>query len=184
MKLKSMLHNLNQARESGFTAVETIITLIVFGVLATISIPNFASWYNKYKLAQNLEDVRVTLEEARLQAEKQGTQAGCTLNFNLPNQVTTSNPGCLTSGTLTLSQGIAMVAEENPGNALNNLTFSFQGSTNKEGTIVLYRTDGSGEKRCLAITLITGIIRTGIYNDSATPPTNIDKSKCKPEKQV
>ena len=184
MRLKTVLDNLHQTRESGFTAVEILITFIVFSVLAAISIPNFVGWYNKYKLAENLEDVRVTLEEARLKAEKQGTKAGCTLNFNLPNQITSSDAGCLTSGTLTLSQGIAMVAEENPGNALNNLTFSFYGSTNKEGTIVLYRTDGSGEKRCLAITLITGIMRTGIYEDSTTPPTNIDKSKCKPEKQV
>ena len=181
-----MLQNVvNKTREAGFTSVELAITLIVVGVLAAISIPSFLGQYNNYKLAQNLGDVRTALQQAQLNAQREGKKTGCTLNFDTSTgQITSSTSGCLTSGTLTLPQEVAMKAEKSPGVSLDSLSFSFRGTSNEEGTIVLYRTDGSGEKRCLAITLVTGIIRTGIYDDSATPPSNIDKSKCKPEKQV
>ena len=72
--------------------------------------------------------------------------------------------GCLVTGYCTLPQGVSLAF--NGGSTIN---YGMRGNTTTNKTIRLALADGSGETKCLAISMPIGVIRTGIYDATATP---------------
>jgi len=59
--------------ESGFTLVELIIVMAVFGILTAIAIPTFVSMMPKYRLNGSARQVMGDLMAARMKAVKENT---------------------------------------------------------------------------------------------------------------
>ena len=172
-----------KVKVGGFTSLEIAVTLIVAGILAAISAPSIFGLYNNYQLDRSLEEVRTAFQEAKFIARQKGES--CTVSVDTTNnKITATNPSCLISGDRTLPSELKIEVANFKNSPSNDLTFSFKGTSDTEGMIVLYKSNGLGEKKCMAISAVTGVIRTGIYDDAAKSITSIDETKCKPEKQV
>ncbi len=175
-----LLFNVNK-NEEGFTLTELMITGVVVSILAAIVAPNFLGLYDNYKVKSSFQELQGALQEAQRQAMRKSQT--CKLQLDTVNidgesrqRITVEKPGgdpnkysgCLLSDRI-LDKNVTLTTtlSGNPP----KLAFSFKGTTTDSGTIVLSRSDGSGEKKCLAISNGLGIMRTGIYNDSTSDCT-------------
>jgi prepilin-type N-terminal cleavage/methylation domain-containing protein len=153
------LSNVSRNRsDRGFTLLEIIVVLVLFGILSAIAAPSFLSSYNRMKLDNALNDLRGAIEESQRQAIQQGKS--CQVVINNGN---ISGP-CLITGSRKLDSSISISP-----NTSTTVQFSFKGNTTSSVDFVLSLSDGSNtqEKRCLSISDGVGILRTGIY-DNAT----------------
>ena len=64
---------LSATREKGVTLVEVLVTAVIAGVLAAISLPNMIVLYNKSKVQTGLDMVKGSFQDAQLQAGRVGS---------------------------------------------------------------------------------------------------------------
>ena len=147
----------------GFTLIETVLIVAIIGIIAAFAAPSFLAMNNKAKLNDAVNTVKGALQEAQTEAIRKSKN--CTLTLNTLANNITSNNGCLLTGDRTLPQGVTMAY-----NGSNTINYGMRGNTTTNKTIRLSLSDGSGQTKCLAVSLPLGIIRTGIYDTNATPP--------------
>ena len=175
MRLLNVLRN-----DRGITLVESIVTLIIVGVIMAVSIPSLVGLRNNTKLRSSLEKLQGTLKEvqdqsARLSKICEVRLESNQIKINDPNQ----DQNCLLTETK-FPKGVMMVSslkdQDNAQISPARMRFSFKGNTDYQGTIVLAMSDGSGDRKCLVISSGLGIMRTGIYTDSSWPlnPSSIN----------
>lgn len=169
----------NQQNQRGFTLIEIIVTLVIVGVLAAVAVPSFESLYNRNKINKALTEVEGALKEAQREAVKRGKKCEVTLD-NVNHKVT--GPCSLERVLAEDKDGDGVIEPPHEGvfmsfnGTLATTTFSFQGTTTDNGTIVLYQFPSANSyKRCLVISNGPGIMRTGYYNASLTSPINADE---------
>jgi prepilin-type N-terminal cleavage/methylation domain-containing protein len=63
---------LTATREKGVTLMEVLVTAVIAGVLAAISLPNMIVLYNKSKVQTGLDMVKGSFQDAQLQAGRVG----------------------------------------------------------------------------------------------------------------
>lgn len=73
------MHSSTVHKEQGFTQLETIIVLVVIGILSAISAPSFQNWVNTRKLNVGLSELEGTLIEGQNQAIR--LSKSCTINL-------------------------------------------------------------------------------------------------------
>lgn len=169
-------------KDQGFTLIETLIILVIIGVLSAIAAPSFLSMFNRNKVNESLDKVRGALQEAQREAIRKSQS--CTVTIDTTNKKITSP--CLVTGTRDLcekrdSSGnctqsrVAIATNLSP----SSIQFSFRGNTTASGKIVVYSSDNSTSKKgCLAISNGTGIMRTGEYSGSTSSTTEITSGTC------
>lgn len=168
----------------GFTMIEIIIILMIIGILSAIAVPSFLAMYNKGKLNNALTQVQGALQEGQREAIRKSQS--CTVTLDTTNNKVTSS--CLATGERSLvNYGVAMATNilPPPGASLPAIPFSFKGNTTialsggaNSGTVVLYLSNGSGQKKCLAISNGIGIMRTGNYSGSSSSASDITAGTC------
>lgn len=57
-------------QKTGFTLIELLVAVVVAGVLATVAIPSFSGFVNKYKLTSGINGLLASLHQARSEAVK------------------------------------------------------------------------------------------------------------------
>jgi prepilin-type N-terminal cleavage/methylation domain-containing protein len=67
-------------KHSGFSLIELIIAIAIFGVIATVAAPNFQSWSRNYQLKSASNDLYSHMQIAKLGAVKGNIP--WTVNFN------------------------------------------------------------------------------------------------------
>jgi prepilin-type N-terminal cleavage/methylation domain-containing protein len=107
----------------GFTLIETLIVVIIFGIASAIAIPNFLNSYEKFKLEQAVVEVRGTLREAQRQAIRKGESCMVTIDAETHKM---SAP-CLGFEARTLADGIDIIT--NIVNTTNTTAQNFPGSS-------------------------------------------------------
>jgi prepilin-type N-terminal cleavage/methylation domain-containing protein len=152
----------NNRADRGFTLLEILVVLVLFGILSAIATPSFLSGYNRMKLDTALNDLRGALEESQRQAIQQGRSCDVKINETTVGKITSS---CLITGSRTLDSAVSI----SPSTS-TTITFSFKGNTTNTQVFILSLSDGSNsqEKRCLAISDGVGILRTGVYENSTS----------------
>lgn len=153
----------------GFTLLETMITIIVIGILSAIAAPSFLAMLNKNRVNSALSELQGTLQQAQREAMRKSK--ACTVTLD-PTKKTISSD-CSTIGSSVLNSSIILATNE------TSFKFSYRGTItlNDAGTIVLSSNDNPNYKKCLVISSPLGIIRTGNYSDSTT--SSITSDKCK-----
>ncbi len=182
--------------KSGFTLAESLVAVLVLGILSTIAMPSFLTWVNQRKVDDVLAQIEGTFREAQGVAIKK-SQA-CTLNLGVtlpgkPDSIgITATPGnCLPTGSRDLSQlGLSALQKNDTGieikiaNLNDNLdkkpqlNFSHKGTIFNQpnpGVIVVYNSQTEVRKRCLAISGNLGLMRTGEYIGSME---NLSADEC------
>jgi prepilin-type N-terminal cleavage/methylation domain-containing protein len=166
---------LKDQSQSGFTLIETLIIVLVVGILAAISAPSFLSWLNSKRVDHALVEVEAALQETQSEAIKRSKE--CTLTIPAPppsgtNAVLTGT--CLVSGDRTL-QDVSLSHTPNPTSAWN-ITFDFKGRNTKDtdkGIIAVSSLDSTNvQPKCIQISKGIGLRRDGKYNsaDSTCTP--------------
>ncbi len=167
-----MLPLAKESANRGFTIIEMMVALIIFGILAALGIPSFISMNNRAKLKNNFVDFSSHLLEVQRAAIRQSKS--CTINLPTSGMSSpTLDSPCSISSNLNLNY-IKM------RNNIASISFNYRGdtstSTSTKGTIVLSLLDGTGEQKCLVISPGIGLIGTGNYD--ASDLTGTDPNKC------
>jgi prepilin-type N-terminal cleavage/methylation domain-containing protein len=141
-------------RNSGLTLIETLIVLVVIGILATLATPSLLNWLTQNRIDQATTRIMSALEVTQREAMRQGKV--CTLEIPDGNQI---SGDCLPTGTIHLANNIQIKS---------NLTgqqvrFGFRGNTTDGGTIVVYATDSNAAAQCVVTSIGIGMIREGYY---------------------
>lgn len=152
----------------GFTLIETLIIVVIIGILSAIAAPSFLSMLNKNKVNNALVQVRGTLQEAQREAMRKSKR--CTVTLDTTNSKVTAD--CIVTGDRQLKDGVG-IQTNIPG---QQITFGIRGTTTVTGTIVFFANDGStSQKRCIVTSLGIGIMRTGDYSGSTS---SVNASDC------
>jgi len=156
----------------GFTLIEVLIVLFIFGILSSFAAPSFLAMKERSQVNDALNTVQGALREAQTEAIRKSKNCNITLSATT---ITSSN-GCLITGDRTLPPGVVMAASN--GNTINygirgNTTFTNPTLTTQ--TIGVYLSNGAGKQKCLQVSSPLGIIRTGIY-DPTTNPVSCNKA--------
>jgi prepilin-type N-terminal cleavage/methylation domain-containing protein len=175
----------------GFSLIETLIIVVIIGILAAIAIPSFASSFDRFKLNQAVVEVRGVLQEAQRQAIRNSKP--CEVELNLSDKQVTAN--CQITGDRQISNIIDMATNISlitggMGNKikikfgiLGTAEFSVVSSINppppsdSSGKIVFYVSHSSlQDKKCLAISNTLGLTRAGAYAGNYTNANEITDS--------
>jgi prepilin-type N-terminal cleavage/methylation domain-containing protein len=161
-----------RSTSQGFTLVELIVVTVMVGVMAALVVPNIIGISNRYKVNQGFEDLRQALREAQREAMKQSRTCTLTIN-NAANPVTvTADLGspdqpCIVNRTL--PQGVAVTT--NATSNLPRVRFSYRGNTTDAFTAVVFWQDSVNlQKKCVAISLGIGMLRSGDFTADPTAP--------------
>lgn len=144
--------------DRGFTLVEQIVIIVLLGIFAVISVPNVWGMYNRAKVKDAMDKMRITLQQAQREAIRQGRSC----QLNLPS-TGTNNPTIAVSCTSNLTLNEITIVHSYPTSS-NSINFNYKGNTNTLGTIVLY-IPGVNYKKCIVISNGIGTIRYGDYNE-------------------
>jgi len=140
-------------KNSGFTFTELMVTIAVIAILAGLAIPNFISWLPNYRLRSGAEDIRSTLQLARITAIKRNANA--TVSFDIANETYQASVGTQTIRSGKMPAGIdifsatfgsgTFVQFDSRGIAINNTDGSAQVINNlgRAKTIMVYITGNS-----------------------------------------
>lgn len=152
----------------GFTLVETLIIVIIIGILSAIAAPSYLAMLNRNKVNNALSEVRGALQECQREAIRKSKLYSVTLDTT-NSKVTGS---CLVTGERVLN-GILMRASSAV------FKFSYKGLTlNTSNTelsvpivVVISHISNPNLQKCLVISAPIGLIRTGSYSSSDTSGT-------------
>lgn len=145
----------------GFTLVEQLIVLFLVGILGAVSVPSFLGLWQKVKINDATESLRIAVQEVQRQAIMKSQD--CTIFLpitNTFNPTLTSN--CFVLGDRTLKD---VQLRHNYGYKNNQIVFDYRGRANGLGTMVIdkiaYNID---HQRCLIISNFIGMSRVGYYD--------------------
>ena len=173
-----------ERKNRGFTMIEMMTVLMIFGILAAIGIPSFIAMNNRAKLKNNFVDFSSHLLEVQRAAIRKSTSCGIKLPTSGTISPTLDSP-CSISSNLTLNyikmrNNIPPINNISPIKDIPSISFNYRGdtstSTSTKGTIVFSLLDGTGEQKCLVISPGIGLIGTGNYD--ASDRTGTDPNKC------
>jgi prepilin-type N-terminal cleavage/methylation domain-containing protein len=161
----------------GFTLIEILVSLLITGILASITAPSLLNWYNNKKI----EDVLTQVEGALKIAQSSSIKLSTTCTVTITPRTSTAAPTisavpsqCLPTGTRSITGVNANIATDGFGST--SISFSSKGTASivaNKSVIVVYDQDSStGRKmKCLVVSNGIGMMRTGNYQQS-TPPTS------------
>lgn len=153
---------LSNARKNseGFTLIETLIIVVIVGILSAIAAPSFLGLFGRNKVDNALNQARGALQECQREAIRKSKSYTVTLNTT--NKTVTGD--CLVTGSRNFNSGVNVQANE------TSFQFSYRGTITlaDAGTVVLSTLDDPNKKKCLVISAPLGIMRTGVYDGSVT----------------
>lgn len=160
------LYNVRKSN-SGFTLVELLMTLIIVGVIAALTVPNFLGLLNRNRVNDAALQVEGALKEAQRQAMRMGRQ--CTININTATRII-SNPAPSTPPTPATNGCLLSTRNLNNSVQLNSnsptLTFSGKGNINRvlaNPTIVVSMPNQTSQRKCVVLDGFFGVLRSGDY---------------------
>lgn len=101
--------------ESGFTLVELLVVVAIFGIVAALAIPSFRDYALQRAIAAQITDLAGTIREVRSEAIKRGRELAICPSENI---ATSPTPGC--SFKKDWSKGYIVFAGTLSGNARDN----------------------------------------------------------------
>jgi prepilin-type N-terminal cleavage/methylation domain-containing protein len=152
------------AKSKGFTLVELMFVIMVFGLVMAASIPGFGRFLQTWKLHGEVDRMATALRTARSAAVMRNINAvfqfdidrGTYFYFEDDDGDGTRGSGEYRSATFTLPPGIVFESQTLGG---TTITFGPRGNTMQSGAIILE--NGLEKTRQITIFGGTGNIRTG-----------------------
>lgn len=180
-----LLFNAHKSNQ-GFTIIETLIIVVVIGILSAVAVPSFLARYNRQQVTNAMNLVEGAMQESQREAIKR-SQNYCLVSFDTTNSTNHQVTGpCLITGNRELcirrnlsGDCTSTILMRSSVSALN---FNFKGRTfntntpptelKNRVTVVLSHPENSSIQRCVVIAGPLGLIRTGDYSGSGTNEAN------------
>ncbi|GAB4234790.1 MAG: hypothetical protein Kow0049_18910 [Stanieria sp.] len=160
---------------SGFTLIEIVITSIVVGVLAAISVPNLFGLFTQNTVKADISKIESALKEAQRQAIRKSKQCTVSIDYSSsPIAISSNPPDCILSKR-EIDETLVMKSE--PNDSTLDITFSYKGNVQNSYTIVLY-SDFASTRKCVYVSDGLGIIKQGSYLGDVSG--TIDPNQCQP----
>lgn len=157
-----MLLRLCHHKGRGMTLIETLMVMLMVGILAAIAAPSYLNWLHQKSVEDALARVTGAIKEAQKEAVKRGTDCW----VNIPKGVGQSITGnCLITGDRTIKDVELQHRKTNGGVGVWKITFGLKGGNapDSAGTLVLSSPASSGKQLCLVISAGIGLMRTGTF---------------------
>lgn len=132
----------NTSRNSGFTLIELMVTVVIIGILAAIVVPNYTEYVRQSALSEafaNLSDLRVRLEQFYQSNRNYGPIGGTCGDDGTAVRVSTTYSGskftysCTLGGT-TANPTYLLTATGNAGTSAAGHIFTLDTSNTKKTT--------------------------------------------------
>ena len=155
---------MNVAKSRGFTLVELMFVIMIFGLVMAASVPSFGRFLQTWKLHGEVDRMAAALRTARSAAVMRNinavfqfdTDAGTYFYYEDDDRDGTRDTAEYRSATFTLPPGIIIDSQTLGG---TTVTFGPRGNTMQSGAIILE--NGLEKTRQITIFGGTGNIRTG-----------------------
>ena len=167
-----LLFNVHKENK-GFTLIEMVVTVIIVGVLAAVTVPSLVGLFDQMRVKDGLRQIESSLKEAQRQAMRRGSS--CTVNFDATNNTITGTPAQCLAGSKIVDDRLEF--KGNDGNTIA-VIFSHKGNnTSGAKTIAVYR-DGltNGMQKCVILAANLGGIKSGIYTGDVS--SDIIQNSC------
>ena len=145
----------------GFTLIESLVVVMIVGILSAIAIPSFIAAQNRAKLNQATEMVVASLQQSQQEAIRRNQS--CTLTLDKIANKILGQQGCLLSSDVNLPDPIDLDYTGISG----EIQYGIRGNTTTNKTVVLKVNGNPENARCFTVSAPLGIIRMGSY-DAAT----------------
>lgn len=146
------------SKNLGFTLIESLVVVMIVGILSTIAIPSFMAAQNRAKLNQATEMVIASLQQSQQQAIR--SNQSCTITLDKSANKILGEQGCLLSGDVNLPDSIDL----DYSGASGTIQYGIRGNTTTNKTVILKVKDNSSNAQCLTVSAPLGIIRIGSYD--------------------
>jgi len=144
------------SRNKGFTLIELMIVIAIFGVLAGIMTPSFLAWRDRTKVKGDATELRAAFESAKLRAIKHNTNVVVTFPNTTSYQsfVDTNDNGARDAGEdllidRALSPGVTITTNTFAGNDMAFNSRGMANGPNSTGTITM--TSPGGERYSVVV---------------------------------
>ena len=141
------------SRNQGFSLLELLIVIAIFGILAGIMTPSFLQWRDRSKVKGDASELRAVFESAKLRAIKHNTNVVVTFPDTTSYQafIDTNESGARDAGediliTRTLSPGVTITT-----NTFADSDMAFNGITGKFINDPVAIRVGLGPENCSSI---------------------------------
>lgn len=157
--------------ESGFNLIEMLVVTAIIGVMSAVAVPNLLGQQRDSQAKEVFTKIRGALIEAQTNANR--TSSNCTVNITT-SSISGTPAGCVLE---TTNFDSSVVSVTSTGDS--TIQFDFQGgiAVGDIQTFQIAPKDFSGnaltdQGRCIVMSNTLGMIRTGIYDDSAPADCN------------
>ena len=144
------------SRNNGFTLLELMIVIAIFGVLAAVMTPSFLEWRDRSKVRGDATELRAAFESAKLRAIKHNTNVVVTFPNTTSYQsfIDTNDNGARDAGEdllidRTLSPGVTITDNTFVGNDMAFNSRGMANGPNSTGTITM--TSPGGERYSVVV---------------------------------
>lgn len=66
--MKLIAHSRHRNTQQGFTLIELMVTVAVFGVVAAVAVPSFSKQLTRHTVNNEIDKLRICLQESRIKA--------------------------------------------------------------------------------------------------------------------
>ncbi len=158
---------LNKHSSSGFTLLETLVVVVLIGILATMGISNWLAFVETRRLNTAQNEVHLAMHQARRQASKE--KLTWQASFREQNGIiqwavhpATVNPSNANWNNLDANVRLDAETTLQKSNGVRRIQFDYRGNVRQPplGRITLSSKYGGKVKRCVIVSTILGTMRT------------------------